>query len=47
MIEGIWFYPNGNRVGVTCAIAFAMISIRGKRWWLCINGDCTPFFIEV
>lgn len=47
MLEGIWFYRDGRRADATCATAFAMVSIRGKHWWLCINEDGTPFFIEV
>lgn len=47
MLDGIWFYRDGCRADVTGATAFAIVSIRGKCWWLCINEDGTPFFIEV
>ena len=38
-------YPHA--AGATEATAYAKVTIRGKDWWLCINEDGTPFFIEV
>lgn len=33
-------------VGATEATAYAIITIRGKTWWVCINDDGTPFFLS-
>lgn len=33
-------------VGATDATAYAIITIRGKAWWVCINDDGTPFFLS-
>lgn len=37
-------YPHA--VGSTEATAYGIVTIRGKDWWLCINGDGTPFFLS-
>lgn len=48
MIDNIDVCAYPHVVGATEAIvAYAVVTIRGKDWWLCINDDGTPFFLEV
>ena len=45
MIDHIEEYAYAHEVGATEASAYAIVTIRGKDWWLCINDDGTPFFL--
>jgi hypothetical protein len=45
MIDHIEEYVYPHAVGGTQVTAYAVVTIRGKDWWLCINDDGTPFFM--
>ena len=45
MIDHIEEYVYPHAVGATEETAYAVVTIRGKDWWLCVNDDGTPFFI--
>ena len=45
MIDHIEEYVYPHAVGATEAVAYAIVTIRGKDWWLCINDDGTPYFL--
>lgn len=47
MIDHVETYVYPHAVGATEAAAYAVVTIRGKDWWLCINDDGTPFFLSV
>ena len=45
MIDHIEEYVYPHAVGATEETAYAVVTIRGKDWWLCVNDDGTPFFM--
>lgn len=45
MIDHIEEYVYPHAVGATEVTAYAVVTIRGKDWRLCINDDGTPFFM--
>lgn len=45
MIDHIEEYVYPHAVGATEENAYAVVTIRGKDWWLCVNDDGTPFFM--
>ena len=46
MVDNIDTYTHPHVVGATDAAAYAVVTIRGKDWWLCITDDGTPFFMS-
>jgi hypothetical protein len=34
------------QVGVTSAAAYAIVTIKGKGWYICVNTDGTPFIMS-
>ena len=34
------------QVGVTLAAAYAIVTIKGADWYICVNPDGTPFIMS-
>ena len=46
MIDNIEECICPHAVGATGVTAYAVVTVRGKDWWLCVNDDGTPFFLS-
>lgn len=46
MIDRIEECACPHAVGATGATAYAVVTVRGKDWWLCVNDDDVPFLLS-